>query len=142
MTKEELREQMLAQISDEEWNKLRAGDKSLRVSVYNRNTLLRLAEEPLTDPEGIVDQASAEELETSLRAYLDQYMAEAPEAHKWIILACLFSAFLSGEPMHPVEVVHAEKRIEDGETRWYCRAREDVPGCLCRWCVCRKQEDL
>ena len=141
MTKKELREQLLAQITPEEWEHLRAGDNCLRVSDFNRRTVMRLEEEVQGDSDAPVDSDSAAELANALQAYLGQYMAESPEAHKWIILACLFSAFIAGEPLHPVEVVHAVQRVENGETYWYCTAREDIPGSLCRWCVCRKAEN-
>ena len=80
-----------------------------------------------------VDLASAAELEQTLADYLAKYMADRPAWHKWIILACLFSAFAVGEPMHPQETAHWTEK--DGS--YYCAAREDQPGSVCLWCVCK-----
>ena len=80
-----------------------------------------------------VDLASAAELEQTLAEYLSKYMPDRPAWHKWIILACLFSAFAVGEPMHPQETAHWTEK--DGS--YYCAAREDQPGSVCLWCVCK-----
>ncbi|MDO4866961.1 MAG: hypothetical protein Q4C10_10450 [Clostridia bacterium] len=100
------------------------------ISRYNRDTLLRMLDldEPTPMP---VDIGRAKALHAALRDYLNRYMPEAPEAHKWIILACLFLALVAGEPMHPKAIV-GWKKAGDG---YICPAREEDG--VCQWCVCR-----
>ena len=100
------------------------------ISRYNRDTLLRMLdmEEPTPAP---VDTLRAKALHTALREYLDRYMPEAPEAHKWIILACLFLALVVREPMHPKDIVGWEQAGDD----YLCPVREEDG--ICRFCVCR-----
>ena len=100
------------------------------ISRYNRDTLLRMLdmEEPTPAP---VDTLRAKALHTALREYLDRYMPEAPEAHKWIILACLFLALVARKPMHPKAIVGWKKAGGD----YICPAREE--GGVCQFCVCR-----
>jgi uncharacterized protein (UPF0305 family) len=63
-------------------------------------------------------------------------MADRPEGHKWIILACLYLTFAERLPMHPQS---AAKWIEkDG--RFYCRYMEE-DSVTCRYCMCEKLKD-
>ena len=123
--------QLRAQVSEEERMDLE-NDDIILISSYNRATMLRLLHE--SDVEGgTVDTRRAEELRQALEAYLDRYMAEYPQGHKWIILCCLFLAMVAREPMHPQMMTGWRK--QDGA--YYCRAREEQEGSVCRWCVCR-----
>ncbi len=134
-TRGELLLALCAQIDKASREALRSGSTDVDINEPNRNTMLRMLEmetaaQSLENP---VDSASARELASSLEAYLDKYMADRPEAHIWIILACLFSSFIAEEPMHPQGPAGW---VEVAPNSFVCPAREDVPDSLCRWCVC------
>ena len=118
-----------SEISIEERLQLLNG--TLPVSAYNRATLMRLIED--SSDEEIIASRDVEDLRSALQAYLNTYMAEQPEYHKWIILSCLYLNLLR-EPLHPKEVVGWRR---DGDN-YYCSAREDGDSSLCHWCVCKK----
>ena len=122
------------QVSDEEREDLEAGD-IIFISWYNRETVLRLLHEDAPDG-GSVDTEQAECLRRALMAYLNEYMSDCPQGHKWIILACLYLTMVACEPMHPQRMTGWQKR--DG--KYYCRAREEQDGSVCQWCVCRSME--
>ena len=129
MTRNDLLNNLRGQISPAEraalWN-----DTVQNISRYNRMTLLRILE--CEEPDyGRMGAGRAEALHVALREYLNRYMPDTPEAHKWIILSCLFLAFVAMEPMHPQAIVGWEKK-EDG---YFCPSREE--GGICQWCVCR-----
>ncbi|MBR2522536.1 MAG: DUF2115 family protein [Coriobacteriales bacterium] len=134
-TRKELLSALCSQIDEAYREALRDGDASLDINESNRATMLRMLqmEDEAQRLEGSVDASSARELASSLEAYLDKYMVDRPQAHIWIILACLFSSFIAEEPMHPQGPAGWE-RLASGS--YVCPAREDVPGSLCRWCVC------
>lgn len=138
ISKTELLRQLNGQVSAEERAALENGGVGLVISQYNRRTLLGMlstgeaalrAEAP---EERRIDPGHVGALRSALEGFLAQYMSDRPEGHKWIILSCLYLAFVAGEPMHPQEVVRWTYRC--GEYR--CPAREDTEGSLCRWCVC------
>lgn len=130
-TRRELLDALRARITDAERAGIEAGE-GLVVSRYNRATLMRLLTCPAPEGDVPVDNDAVAALEAALRGYLDRYMPDAPEGHKWIILCCLFSAFVAREPMHPREVVDWTQ-TGDG---YRCPARDEAEGSLCRWCAC------
>ncbi len=116
-------------------------DSGLYISQYNRATIIRMLdmEKTIADPEktedAVIDIGQVRYLKDALRNYLDVYMADRPDGHKWIVLSCLFSTFIAGEPMHPQEVAHWEK-IGDS---YCCPARDASEDSLCLWCACQKK---
>lgn len=98
MTRNDLLNDLRGQISPAERAALR-GDTVRNISRYNRATLLRLLECGTPEP-GRMDAGRVEALHAALREYLNRYMPDAPEAHKWIMLSCLFLAFVAMEPLH------------------------------------------
>ena len=123
-------------VSDEEREDLENGD-ILFISGYNRATMLRMLQiEAPSD--GTVDTAQAEALTHALQSYLNEYMPDYPQGHKWIILSCLFLSMVVREPMHPQKMTGWQKR----GSRYYCKAREDQAGSVCHWCVCRETMPL
>ncbi len=132
---EYLRE-LTARISREEREDLE-NNETLCISVYNRATLLRMLRDS-GDREAAVDTDRAEALEAALQAYLDQYMSDMPQGHKWIILCCLYLSMVAGEPLHPQAVAGWSR---EGD-RYYCRAREEQPGSTCLWCACSPYAEL
>ncbi len=135
ITKKQLLEQLAGHISDAERVALEDDGRELVISRYNRATVLKLLsmKESGADYGPIaVDTALVDGFKRALEEYLDRYMWEQPEGHKWIILSCLFLTFIVREPMHPQEIVHWE-RLGD---LYQCPSREMQAGSLCRWCVC------
>lgn len=129
MTRNDLLQQLRSWIYPAERAALR-DDTIQNISRYNRMTLLRILE--CEEPDrGRMDAGRVEALHVALREYLNRYMPDTPEAHKWIILSCLFLAFVAMEPMHPQAIVGWEKK-EDG---YFCPSREEDG--ICQWCVCR-----
>ena len=146
MTVEEYTGQLKKRISPEEAALLRKGTAGLCVSAFNRDVCLRLLDAEISTPSGsgtitpadrdAVDPDDAASLENDLASYLNEYMADRPEGHKWIILACLYLTFAERLPMHPQS---AAKWIEkDG--RFYCRYMEE-DSVTCRYCMCEKLKD-
>jgi len=127
-------DRLKSRVSEEEREDLENNDV-LFISWYNHETVLRMLHDE-GGGNGTVDTERADALEKALEAYLAQYMAEYPPGHKWVILSCLYLSQIAEEPMHPQRMTHW--RRENGV--YYCRAREEQPGSVCRWCVCRRTE--
>lgn len=134
MKKSEFREKLAERISAREEEMLRSADPGLYVSDFNREVCLRILDE--TSAEGDADDEAASLLEGELRTFLSEYMADHPEAHKWIILSCLELTFVEGKPMHPKKSAGWEFR--DGE--YYCPSMAEGT-VICSFCACRKAED-
>ncbi len=115
---------------------LRKGREGLVIGEDNRGTILRLLDEPCAG-DGEVKREDLVSLMDALSAFLEKYMADRPEGHLWILLCCVYLSMVVGEPLHPKGIARWE---DDGGVR-RCPAREDVPGSLCRWCVCRPLRD-
>lgn len=124
-------------ISPGEWTLLAREDCSLTIGDFNRRALLRLRRwEP---GRGSISDSEAARLHLSLQRYLNRYMADRPEGHKWIILASLFLRFGEGVPLHPQEL-----------TGWAAAPSEAGIGYVCPWhggadsvcacCVCLPKE--
>ena len=142
MSKYQLLTDLISRISADERRALEEESDGLVISKYNRKTVQRMLSfyDELPDAEklcgdGTVDLKSVEELEDALASFLNRYMAEQPEGHKWIVICCVFLAFIVEEPMHPMEVVHW---VKEGES-YYCSYREETDGSLCRCCVSKKK---
>ena len=131
----ELLEAMKSCITEEKRAALYAGGEGLYINEPNRKTMLRMLETDENEITGTVEAASAAAMVRMISDYLEQYMADHPEAHIWIILACVFSAFIAAEPLHPQETARWKKDEDTGTYR--CRFREEGPESTCRWCVCR-----
>ena len=143
MRSSEFREGLAARISPEEKEMLRMSDPELYISDFNRSVCMRVIEpeqpaaagrESTVDPE--VDLESAEELEENLRTFLDEYMSDHPEAHKWIILSCLELTFVEKQPMHPQKSAKWVSR--DGH--YYCPSM-NKDSIICRYCTCEEEPD-
>ncbi len=107
------------------------------ISQWNRGTLLRMR--GFVPEPGDIPAASVEALILSLCDNLERHMPDAPEGHRWIMLSCLFLAFVAWEPMHPREVVHHRNTVIMGRQHWFCPVREDSAERLCRFCVCKTE---
>ena len=131
ISKKDYLEKLRSRVTEQERRSLESGE-GLLINEYNLATMKRLlyTQEVF---EGTADTLSSESLEKTLEAYLNEYMADQPAGHKWIILCCLFLSQVAGEPMHPQPWTKWEKL---GGT-YFCGAREEGEGSVCLWCVCR-----
>ncbi len=137
-------------ISVGEWQELKLNDPvilkgkepSLPVSEFNRQQLLRMKSLFVRGAGGLyrlmeVDEEAAYSLERNIKAYLEECMADKPDAHKYIIIVCLYLTFVEKEPMHPMEAVHWVKMAgEDGKEAYYCPYKND--SITCNYCVCKR----
>ena len=139
MTTSDLLACLNGDVSDQDWRRLEASDPGLVISRWNRQTLLRMRG---FQPDGAdVDDRRVEAMERTLSRFLDRHMADQPEGHRWILLSCLFLAFIAREPLHPGEIVHHRPSMEGGRVVHRCPAREDAPDSLCRFCVCQSARE-
>ena len=139
MTQSHLKTLLLARITDEEFTQLKTNSPALILSSFNRAKLLELIDFPAQEKEISPEKVKA--LHLALRDYLNVYMKDQPEAHKWIILTCLYLAFVKGEPLHPKEIAGYIERTDRGKRVWFCPLREGGEGSICSYCVCRKLEN-
>ena len=135
----ELKRKLCGKISDREWGLLGTGSPELYVSAFNRAKITEMLYYPAGEKS--VDLSRVQELHHALQTYLREYMAEKPEAHKWIILSCLYLAFVREEPLHPKEAAGYVARSDHGKKVYFCPLREGGPDSICSYCVCRKQEN-
>lgn len=87
MQLQELQNKLMEAITTDEWNRLKHGDSSLKISSFNRDVLLSMKNAPVENFE--IDIKSVYNLKEALQRYLDIYMADCPIGHKWIIIACI-----------------------------------------------------
>ncbi|MBO4862279.1 MAG: hypothetical protein J5535_05235 [Firmicutes bacterium] len=134
MTAREFKKTLADRISSEEAAALSSGAE-LCISDFNRAVCLRILE-PGQCGEGSVSPEDADLLEKDLADYLNKYMQEKPEGHKWIILACLYLTFVERVPMHPQQA--AKWVMNDGRYRCPSMAPDSI---TCRYCVCEEMTD-
>lgn len=139
MRKTDLLQALKAQITEEERILLREEGK-LPINVYNRKTMLELLADTAVYP-GETTDGAAEQLKEINDAYLAEYLADKPEAWKWIYLACAYQSLVRGLPMHPKESVNYTTAVIDGKPVYYCRYKVEEPNTHCSLCVCRKQPE-
>ena len=134
MTAYELKEKLKNRISSEEAEKLRNSGEGLYISGFNRDVCLRLLDN-CRDDESKVPDDNIDALESELKDYLNEYMPDRPEGHKWIIIACEYLTFIEHKPMHPQ---HAAKWVEKGG-KYYCPSMQpESITCIC--CVCNEMK--
>ena len=128
------RKRLCAMVSDPERTALENGGDGLYISSFNRQVMLRM----LTggaDEGPDADEQAVRELTADLKAYLNTYMSDHPEGHKWIILACLYLTFVEKLPMHPREA--AKWQRVDG--RFLCPNKVE-DSLTCQYCVCESMK--
>ncbi len=136
MTRKELAENIIGSIDKTQWQQLKAGTLEIPVSEHNRKVLLEL-EGSSEDFTGDVPGDDVEKLSDSVYEFLKEVWAEEPEAHKFVVLACLALTFLKKIPMHAKEKVNYREVVrEDGEREYYCSAKTD--SIICNFCVAKK----
>ena len=135
MTAAEYVKSLAGRISAAEAEGLRRGE-GLCISEFNRSICLKLLDAQGFDA-GPVPSDKAAALETELRDYLNTYMADRPEGHKWIILACLYLAFIVRQPLHPQSAAKWVHR--DG--RYFCPSMEP-DSVICGCCACERFDSL
>lgn len=137
MTKTELLQTLKNHVSPTEHDLILSG-KMPNISTGNANTIIAMmaapADRDLTAP---VDIPTITHLKTITYAYLEQYFSQAPEAWKWILIACIYNTFILEIPMHPKESIPFKTREIDGKTIYYCPAKTREPDTNCSFCVCK-----
>ena len=98
MDKHDLKNEILASISGEEWAALEAGTMQTPVNRYNRELLLRLRDSS-EEFSGPVDEGKVTRLRETVAGYLSREWAEEPMAHKYVVGACLALGFLYDMPL-------------------------------------------
>lgn len=138
-TKSKLFRELQQSVTAAEWDALER-DTGLSVSKFNRSVLLGWKNEKIQDgleiPE---DQVFG--LHTVLREHLETYMGDNPGGWKWVILSCIYLAFIAERPMHPVEVLGIREVTEDGKTVYECPEKSSGKNTACRYCVCRRMSN-
>jgi len=133
MDKHELKEEILASISGEEWAALAAGTLQTPVNDFNRELLLRLRDST-EEFSGPVDEGKVIRLRETVAGYLNREWADEPMAHKYVVGACLALGFLYDLPLHPPASARYRTVTENGVTRYFCPAREPGEGSVCELC--------
>ena len=162
MNTREFCKELVEQITHAEWDALDRCDPSLTINNHNREALLEMralymapgtaeaAKEPThpeldvdleaadehTQPEPEVDLEAAENLARYLQEYLDEYMPDAPEGHKWIVLASLYLAFVARRPLHPIDRAGVLIEQLNGSTIYRCPLKVSGDNPICDACVC------
>ena len=132
--------ELAERISDDEWSLLEQGDPSLVINSHNRATLLELRALCQQDGQrGVsdsIDREAAAGLERYLQDYLNEYMADKPQGHKWIVLASLYLAFVARRPLHPLDRAGVEVESLDGQTIYRCPMKVPGDNPICDACIC------
>ena len=165
MNTREFCKELVEQITHAEWDALDRCDPSLTINNHNREALLEMralcmapgmvetpngmdgdvqpasglnldAADEHTQPEPEVDLEAAENLARYLQEYLDEYMPDAPEGHKWIVLASLYLAFVARRPLHPIDRAGVVVEQLDGRTIYRCPLKVPGDNPICDACVC------
>ncbi len=147
MNTREFCKELVEQITHAEWDALDRCDPSLTINNHNREALLEMralcmaldeveTADEHTQPEPDVDLKAAENLALSLQEYLDEYMSDNPEGHKWIVLASLYLAFVARRPLHPIDRAGVVVEQLDGRTIYRCPLKVPGDNPICDACVC------
>ena len=151
--------QLVDRVSADEWRLLEYSGSGLRINEHNRTALLEMrdvanqippeadfeaatgnspaGDVPGSDPHVVqVNADKAAVLEGDIQAYLDEHMADAPEGHKWIILASLYLTFVAKRPMHPIERAGVVVERVDGGVVYRCPYKVPGDNPICDSCVC------
>ncbi|MBQ8974217.1 MAG: DUF2115 family protein [Oscillospiraceae bacterium] len=136
LTASALLRRLKGEIAPDQWRSLESGGEGLVISRHNTETLLSMRGAVISE-DFPIDSASVEALEALLEEYLDRYMSDKPEGHKWIIISSLYLCFIARKPMHPIDIVGIRTAQEGGKTVYYCPAKTSGKGDICSFCVCR-----
>ena len=137
---------LLEDVEKDEWDQLHRANSDLVINEHNRTTLLEMqqvANSPANRDDLArtpVDIAAASELSNQLQTYLNTYMDDAPEGHKWIILASLYLAFVARRPLHALDRTQVVTAQVDGATMYYCPSKTPGDNFICDACVCQPIE--
>ena len=147
MNTREFCKELGGQITHAEWDALDRCDPSLTINNHNREALLEMralcmaldeveTADEHTHPEPEVDLEAAENLARYLQEYLDEYMSDNPEGHKWIVLASLYLAFVARRPLHPIDRAGVVVEQLNGSTIYRCPLKVSGDNPICDACVC------
>lgn len=131
----QLLEQLQTEISDQEWDAIQA--KAVYVSGHNLSVLEEIRSGAICE-EAFVDAEKPQELRAWLESYLAEYMSDRPECWKWIILPCIYLAFIARRPLHDMQRTDIRTEETKQGTRYLCPAKESERGSACYYCTCEK----
>ena len=135
----ELITRLKGEITPKEWELLELKDSTIKISEHNRNTLLEMRNTQITEDKEVSNDTISD-LELELKAYLDKYMAEDKNDHKWIIISSLFLTYIKKKPMHPIDKLNIKVVKEDNRKIYYCPFKKGEGECSCKYCVCHTIE--
>ena len=136
MTKLELLKKLKSEISENESVRLRSGNE-LSISSYNRTAMLDMLDDK-TQWVGQVEASRVEMLRKVTNDYLSIYLADKPEAWKWIFLSCTYNSFIREIPMPPQEFVKYQTIVIGDKILYVCPSKSLDPNTSCAFCVCGK----
>ena len=136
--------ELVGRISQAEWDALECGDSSLVIGEHNRRALLEMRTLCMTSGTTggqtsrklSVDLDAADSLARHLQEYLDEYMSDTPEGHKWIVLASLYLAFVARKPLHPTGRTGVSVERRNGATIYHCPLKKAGDNPICDACIC------
>ena len=142
MKKTDLEERIISAIDGEEWEMLYNGTLNVPVSEFNRQVLLELMDEynDFGDYSVEISERQVDELSEALKVFLEETWPEQPDAHKYVIYACLIRTFLDEKPMHPQEKTKYHTVIKDEKEQFFCPHKNSST--ICGFCVARSCEPL
>ena len=132
MTKGQLRKMLFDSITEDEWAKLEWNKEKIFIGEFNRSVLLRMRDYRCDMHEDVPD-GKIGKLYALLKRYLEKYMPECPEGHKWIYIACVYLTFIEKLPMHPQTVTGWVER----DQAFFCPAHSGKDS-VCECCVFEK----
>lgn len=135
----ELITRLKGEITPKEWELLELKDSTIKISEHNRNTLLEMRNTQITEDKEVSNDTISD-LELELKAYLDKYMAEDKNDHKWIIISSLFLTYIKKKPMHPIDKLNIKVVKEDNRKIYYCPFKKGEGEGSCKYCVCHTIE--
>ena len=133
-TKSRLFRELQKSVTEAEWDALER-DHNLAVSSFNRNVLLGWKNEKISDDLEIPEE-QVMGLHMVLREFLETHMGDNPGGWKWVILSCIYLAFIAERPLHSIEVLDIKELSVDGKTVYECPVKSNGKNTPCRYCVC------
>ena len=139
LTKKGLLKRLQGSITANEWEAI-AHDEELSISGFNRRVLSELRDADIEEDGGLREDLVSG-LYKILERFLKENLSDKPQGHKWVIISCLYLAFIVGRPMHPIESVGIKVSEVDGQTVYECPVKENGEATTCHYCVCGRMSN-
>lgn len=139
LTRTGLLRRLQGSITADEWEAI-AHDDELLISGSNRRVLSELRHADIEEDGGLQEDAVSG-LYKILKRFLQENLRDEPQGHKWVIISCLYLAFIAERPMHPIERTGIKVSEVDGQTVYECPIKENGKDTACHYCVCRRMSN-